>query len=142
MRLIYTLIRIIQATPVWLRWVYVLLTALYVISPIDAAPDRIPKLGIVDDVILVCVMWFVFDRVGLMKPFFEQLRNPTQAEEAPHEVLGVPVNASKPQIKSAYRKMLRTYHPDRFAHLGEKYQKAAIERTQRIIKAYRQLAPN
>lgn len=42
-----------------------------------------------------------------------------------HEILGVSAQASASEIESAYKKLLKKYHPDRFAHWGGAYQTRA-----------------
>jgi DnaJ-domain-containing protein 1 len=56
-----------------------------------------------------------------------------------YEVLGVTHSASSDAIKAAYRARMKEYHPDKVAHLGEELQKLALERSQEIQCAYRQL---
>src|SRR5260221_10534778 len=62
-----------------------------------------------------------------------------------YKIMGVPEGASQDEIKSAYRKLARTYHPDvnkakdaqqRFAELGEAYEALGDEQKR---KAYDEL---
>lgn len=50
-------------------------------------------------------------------------------------VLGVPKDASSQDIKSAYRKLVLRYHPDRNSHDGEQ-QLVAEERFKQVVEAY------
>lgn len=52
----------------------------------------------------------------------------------PYEVLGVPKNASEDQIKSAYRKLAKQYHPDRY--VGNPLADLAAEKFKEINEAY------
>jgi DnaJ-domain-containing protein 1 len=52
-----------------------------------------------------------------------------------HKTLDVPVGADLAQIKSAYRQMMRRYHPDMHAGNPQK-QKAATELSVRVTAAY------
>lgn len=56
----------------------------------------------------------------------------SKQKETPHFILGVDVGATKEQIKSAYRKKLIEWHPDKNPHRIEE----ATQMTQRIIAAY------
>ena len=56
-----------------------------------------------------------------------------------HEVLGVPRDASQEQIRSAYRTLIKKYHPDRVANLGEEFRVLAEERSKAINEAYGRL---
>jgi len=51
-------------------------------------------------------------------------------------VLGAQESCSDMEIKSAYHKLVLQYHPDKVAHLGEKYVRVAEERFKRIQNAY------
>lgn len=50
-------------------------------------------------------------------------------------LLGLSAGATKAEIKSAYRKKVSEYHPDKVQGLGVKIQKIALEETQNINKA-------
>jgi DnaJ like chaperone protein len=54
-------------------------------------------------------------------------------------VLGVNRGTSKDEIKKAYYRLLKQYHPDRVYDLGKEFQKMAEEKTQTINRAYEML---
>ncbi len=56
-----------------------------------------------------------------------------------YKVLGLDKSASDSEVKKAYRKMAIKHHPDKFAQMGEEYQKAAKEKFQKIQEAYEQI---
>lgn len=62
-----------------------------------------------------------------------------QKIEDPYVVLNVSPNASKEEIKKAYKELLKKYHPDKVAHLGEEFQKIAHKKIIEIQKAYEML---
>lgn len=43
----------------------------------------------------------------------------------PYEILGVPPTADPETVEAAYKKLLKRYHPDRFASWGKGYQNRA-----------------
>lgn len=55
----------------------------------------------------------------------------------PYEVLGVPKNASMDEIKKAYRKLSRLYHPD--ANINNPNKKQAEEKFKQVQEAYNQI---
>lgn len=57
-------------------------------------------------------------------------------EAGAYAVLGVKKSDRDTDIKSAYHRLVLQYHPDKVAHLGEKYVKIAEERFKRIQDAY------
>ncbi|MGF1533902.1 MAG: J domain-containing protein [Bernardetiaceae bacterium] len=59
--------------------------------------------------------------------------NPKENEY--YRLLELAPNASMEEIKAAYRKMMKKYHPDRFPNDPTR-QKAAVELTQKINVAY------
>jgi preprotein translocase subunit Sec63 len=57
-----------------------------------------------------------------------------------HQVLGVDHASEKLEIKSAYRKLARRFHPDRWVNSGDMRHRDRIERTfQRVSRAYIEL---
>ena len=55
---------------------------------------------------------------------------------AAYKILEVEQSASNDEIKKAYRKMARKYHPDMVSHLGEDFQKSANEKFRKVNEAY------
>jgi len=66
-------------------------------------------------------------------------RDPETRLKNPSEILGVSANATKEEIKSAYKKTLQQYHPDKVAQMGAEIQKVAKTKTKEIIWAYETL---
>lgn len=58
----------------------------------------------------------------------------------PYEVLGVKPGASQDEIKSAYRKLVKQYHPDKY--VNNPLQDLAKEKLTEINKAYEMLTNN
>jgi hypothetical protein len=58
----------------------------------------------------------------------------------PHVVLGVAKGASRVQIRTAYRELVKQYHPDHVARLGQELKDLAHRKTQEINWAYETLA--
>lgn len=58
---------------------------------------------------------------------------------SPYEVLQVAPEASPEQIRAAYQRLIRQYHPDRTAQLAPELQRIAEQRTKEINAAYQTL---
>lgn len=56
-----------------------------------------------------------------------------------YKILEIDKNASVPEIKAAYRKMAKKYHPDRVVHLGKEHQEGAEEKFRQVQQAYEHL---
>ena len=56
-----------------------------------------------------------------------------------YQILGIDKKASNDEVKSAYRKMAKKYHPDKLQHLGEEHVKGAEEKFKQVQKAYEQI---
>lgn len=61
------------------------------------------------------------------------------SSDAAYKILEIDSNATTDDIKKAYRKMAKKYHPDKVAHLGKEHQKGAEEKFKQVQKAYDQL---
>ena len=84
------------------------------------------------------------DSTGNGKTDYTTRQAPRQTEsrtrkKTPHEILGVTPGASREEIRSAYRKAVKEYHPDRVAHLGKDLQALAHQRFIEIKDAYNYL---
>lgn len=56
-----------------------------------------------------------------------------------YKVLEIEKSATDEQVKKAYRKMVKKYHPDKLQHLGEEHVKGAEEKFRQVQKAYEQI---
>jgi hypothetical protein len=56
-----------------------------------------------------------------------------------YEILEVPQNATRSEIKAAFKKKMSSYHPDKVSGLGEKLRKVAEEESKLINVAYQTL---
>lgn len=60
------------------------------------------------------------------------------ADEA-YKILDVDKEASDVEVKKAYRKMVKKYHPDKLTHMDEAYKKGAREKFNRVQDAYEKI---
>lgn len=56
-----------------------------------------------------------------------------------YKILEITKEASVDDIKAAYRRMAKKYHPDRVAHLGEEHQNGAVDKFRQVQEAYEKL---
>jgi len=63
-----------------------------------------------------------------------------QSSSDPYSILGISPGASQEEIRSAYKKVISEYHPDRVATLGDDFKKLAQVKTREIIEAYEALS--
>ncbi|MBT8305279.1 MAG: TerB family tellurite resistance protein, partial [Bacteroidia bacterium] len=56
-----------------------------------------------------------------------------------YKILEVSKKATDDEVKKAYRKMAKKYHPDKVAHLGKEHQKGAEEKFKQVQRAYEQI---
>nr|WP_321232851.1 DnaJ domain-containing protein [uncultured Psychroserpens sp.] len=56
-----------------------------------------------------------------------------------YKILEITKEATDDDVKKAYRKMAKKYHPDKVIHLGKEHQKGAEEKFRQVQKAYEQL---
>lgn len=56
-----------------------------------------------------------------------------------YKILEIDKSATVDEIKTAYRKMAKKYHPDRIVHLGKEHQEGAEEKFRQVQNSYEQL---
>lgn len=61
------------------------------------------------------------------------------SKENAYKILEIDKTATVDDIKKAYRKMAKKYHPDRVMHLGKEHQHGAEEKFRQVQEAYEQL---
>lgn len=54
-----------------------------------------------------------------------------------YELLGISATAGAEEVKSAFRKEIARYHPDKVHHLGQEFQEMAAQRAAALTEAYR-----
>ncbi len=57
----------------------------------------------------------------------------------PYKVLEIDRSATDNEVKKAYRKMVKKYHPDKLQYLGKEHLKGAEEKFLQVQKAYEQI---
>ena len=61
------------------------------------------------------------------------------ASENAYKILEIDKTVSNAEVKKAYRKMVKKYHPDKLQGLGEEHLKGAKEKFQSIQSAYEKI---
>ena len=61
------------------------------------------------------------------------------AQEDPYQVLGLSASASNEEVKKAYRRLAKQYHPDALASMGKEVSKEAEAQFRKINDAYNRL---
>ena len=61
------------------------------------------------------------------------------SSESAYRILEIEKTATDDELKKAYRKMAKKYHPDKLQHLGEEHVKGAEEKFKQVQKAYEQI---
>lgn len=56
-----------------------------------------------------------------------------------YKVLEITKSATNAEVKKAYRKMVKKYHPDKLQHLGKEHLEGAEEKFRQVQKAYEQI---
>ena len=56
-----------------------------------------------------------------------------------YKILEIDKTVTVTEIKKAYRKMAKKYHPDKVMHLGKEHQNGAEEKFRQVQEAYEQL---
>ena len=59
-----------------------------------------------------------------------------QTPESAYKILEIDKSASDADVKKAYRKMVKKYHPDKLEHMDEAYKKGAREKFDKVQEAY------
>ena len=59
--------------------------------------------------------------------------------ESAYKILEIDKSATNDELKAAYRKMAKKYHPDKLQHLGVEHVKGAEEKFKQVQKAYEQI---
>jgi len=61
------------------------------------------------------------------------------SRENAYKILEVSKSATDDEVKKAYRRMAKKYHPDKVIHLGKEHQKGAEEKFRQVQEAYEQI---
>jgi DnaJ-domain-containing protein 1 len=136
----------------------ILASLLYVISPIDALPDFLPGVGWLDDLLVIGFLLWWLSRQSQGRSPWDVFRERMQGRAAPrpgaprpedltadfsrmdpYTLLGVAPRASTEEIKTAYKRAVARYHPDKVAHLGAEFQELAHKKLLAIQQAYETL---
>ncbi len=124
---------------------YIVAAFLYIILPVDLAPDYFPIVGWLDDIFVAMISLHYALEALKGKVARGPRRGPRQAkpaepapvdDEDPLAVLGLEPGASEDEIKSAYRKAMAEYHPDKVEHLGPELRALADKKAKAIQKAF------
>jgi len=137
----------------------IIASLLYVISPIDVLPDfLLPGVGWLDDLLVVGFLLWYMSRQPQGRSPWDMFRERMQGRGAPppgaprpedltadfsrmdpYALLDVSPRASPEEIKTAYRRAVARYHPDKVAHLGKEFQELAHKKLLAIQQAYETL---
>lgn len=146
-----------------MKIILMILAVVYILNPYDFMPDFILGWGWLDDFAVLYLTWrYVlspFKRTadsmdkgssgkGRWRDPFSGSRYGPQSHgsqegraghEDPYAILGLSKNASKEEIRKAYRDLAIKYHPDKVSHLGSEFKDLAEARFKEIQQAYQTL---
>jgi DnaJ-domain-containing protein 1 len=137
-----------------MKWIWILLAIVYVLSRIDLIPDVFIGWGWIDDIVVLYLLWRYLARLRQASNLFQQpgaqfnqgasnsgsqQASGQQNVRSPYEILEVKPDASEEEIRAAYRRLANQYHPDKVAHLGNELQELADLRFKEIQEAYQLL---
>ena len=75
--------------------------------------------------------------LGISSKDFESIKAMFySSKDNAYKILEIDKSATVDEIKRAYRKMAKKYHPDKVAHLGKEHQKGAEEKFRQVQEAY------
>ncbi|WP_242083818.1 TerB family tellurite resistance protein [Aestuariivivens sediminis] len=78
--------------------------------------------------------------LGISMPDYESIKAMFyNSSDNAYKILELDKNAGIDDIKKAYRKMAKKYHPDKVIHLGEEHRNGAEEKFRKVQAAYEQL---
>ncbi|WP_299782082.1 TerB family tellurite resistance protein [uncultured Formosa sp.] len=88
----------------------------------------------------VDVIYTISNYLGIRALDFESIKAMFyNSSDNAYKILEIEKSATNDEVKKAYRKMAKKYHPDKVLHLGEEYQKGAEEKFRQVQEAYDQL---
>jgi len=135
--------------PGYLKAIILLLTAGYIIMPMEILPDFLGIFGRIDDFLILFLALFYlkhnrfpsFQAHKKEEPDSEYKsgthhKNHANSEFNPYKILGIEKGATEKEILSAYRKESQKYHPDKVQHLGKDLQDLAELKFLEIYEAY------
>jgi DnaJ like chaperone protein len=71
---------------------------------------------------------------------FQSIRNMFIPEtDSSYKILEIEPTATDDEVKKAYRKMAKKYHPDKVSHLGEEFRKTAEDKFTKVNEAYERI---
>ncbi len=76
-----------------------------------------------------------YDFESIKAMFYKEYKTPYNA----YKVLEIDRTATDNEVKKAYRKMVKKYHPDKLQHLGKEHLRGAEEKFRQVQKAYEQI---
>jgi DnaJ-domain-containing protein 1 len=129
-----------------LNYLWIILLAIYIISPFDAHPL------LLDDLIAAGVLFYIMYKNAKKKKQYQQYyshthagsQNRSTASREPHgpltldeayRLLGVSPGNSLDEISKAYKEKMSKSHPDKVSHLSEELQEKAKELTLTLNEA-------
>jgi DnaJ like chaperone protein len=62
-----------------------------------------------------------------------------KSTDSAYKILEISTSATDSELKKAYRKMVKKYHPDKVIHLGKEHQEGAEEKFRQVQAAYEQI---
>jgi len=139
---------------------------LYALCPYDLIPDFLLGIGWIEDLALLGLLWWYLSQYKKSPRYnqysygqagagfssgqtkkqrsFEDQVPPDRSKKAkdPYEILGIRRDATKEEIKRAYKSLASKYHPDKVNHLGEEFKELAEKKFKEIKEAYEEVMSN